>query len=281
MYNRILVPLDGSTLAEQVLPYVRMLSASLKLPIVLLRVFSEVSEQYADPLYGRYLDAVAESFRNRAMDYLHEVKRTLTDLDAEVTCIVHEGHSASWIVTEAEREAGTIIAMSTHGRSGITRWLLGSVTDKVLHTTTTPLLLVRPQDGDGTAPMPELTSVIVPLDGSPLAEQSLPHVAALAKAAGLNVILVRAETHDDATFRSYLHEIQEQLHEQGVHSVEERMLHGHAAENIVDLAHESKNSMVAMTTHGRSGIGRWMMGSVTDRVVRHSGSPVLVIRSEE
>ena len=215
------------------------------------------------------------------MDYLEGVRQKFGDFEYPVDCIVHEGNAASWIVTEAEKEPGAIIAMSTHGRSGLSRWLMGSVSDKVLRTTNTPLLLVRCQKDDAPSPELELSSIIVPLDGFPLSEQSLPHVAALAKAAGLKIVLVRAETQDEAECRSYLQEVQQGLQLKGVQSVECRLLHGHATENIVDLAHDSKDSMVAMTTHGRSGISRWMLGSVTGRVVRHSGNPVLVIRSED
>ena len=79
----------------------------------------------------------------------------------------------------------------------------------------------------------------------------------------------------------YLHEVKVHLHRQGVWLVEERLLRGHPAATIADLAREIPGSLVAMTTHGRSGMGRWILGSVADRVIRHSGAPVLVVRSSE
>jgi nucleotide-binding universal stress UspA family protein len=201
--------------------------------------------------------------------------------------------------------------MSTHGRSGVARWLLGSVTDKVLLATTTPLLIVRSTEPLNPMSEVQLKTVIVPLDGSVLAEQVLPHVATLAKALDLEVKLVRVHPsveeysryferqqigstatiysgpyevfsrEADAQAMEYLHEVKMQLHHERVWSVEESLLRGHPAATIVDLARETPGSLVAMTTHGRSGIGRWLLGGVADRVIRHSGVPALVVRSSE
>lgn len=279
MYSEILVPLDGSYLSERVLPYVWMLAGSFGLPVHLFQAFGPVSEELADPVHGRYLDAVASSYRNASTDYLAGIKKSLAGLGTPVTCTVREGRAAHLIVDEAEKNPGTLIAMSTHGRSGVSRWLMGSVTNKVLHATNAPLLVVRASEEESAAPPAELTSIIVPLDGSLLAEESLSHATGLAKAMKLNVILVRVESDGEESSDRYLHEVREKLAREGVTSVEKRVLHGHPAVNLVDLAHDTSESLVAMTTHGRSGIGRWVMGSVTDRVVRYSGDPVLVIRS--
>ena len=224
---------------------------------------------------------MSESYRNEGTDYLHSIGNTMANLGVEIRCTVREGRPAHLIVDEAERHPGALIAMSTHGRSGVSRWLLGSITNKVLHATKAPLLVVRATDGKDAPTPSELTSIIVPLDGSGLAEQSLSQATDLAKAMKLNVILVRVETDGEEVCDKYLHEIGEKLAAEGVASVEKRVLHGHAAVSIVDLAHDTDKSLVAMTTHGRSGIGRWVLGSVTDRVVRYSGDPVLVTRASE
>lgn len=281
MYSEILVPMDGSHLSERVLPYVRMLSGSFRLPVHLFQAFGPVSEALADPVHGRYLDAVSASYRDTATDYLNGIKKSLAGLGSPVTCTVREGRPAHLIVDEAEKKPGTMIAMSTHGRSGVSRWLMGSVTNKVLHATKAPLLVVRASEEENAAPPRELTSIIVPLDGSILAEESLSHATDLAKAMSLNVILVRVETDGEEVSDNYLHEVREKMSREGVPSIEKRVLHGHPAVKLVDLAHDTSESLVAMTTHGRSGVGRWVLGSVTDRVVRHSGDPVLVIRSSD
>jgi nucleotide-binding universal stress UspA family protein len=256
-----------------------MLAGSFKLPVHLFQAYGPVSEELADPLHGRYLDAVSESYRNEATDYLHNIGKTMEEIGVEVRYSVREGRPAHLIVDEAEKNPGALIAMSTHGSSGVSRWLLGSITNKVLHATNAPLLVVRASEEDNAASPSELTSIIVPLDGSTLAEESLSHGTDLARKMNLKVILVRVESDGEEVSDNYLHEIQDRLSDEGVASVEKRVLHGHPAVNIVDLAHDTAKSLVTMTTHGRSGIGRWVLGSVTDRVVRHSGDPVLVIRS--
>jgi nucleotide-binding universal stress UspA family protein len=204
------------------------------------------------------------------------------------------------VVKVAEGQAGTLIAMSTHGRSGVTRWVLGSVTDKVLHATATPMLIVRPRDGAGAGAEPKIETIIAPLDGSPLAEQALPHVVAVAKALRAKVTLVRVvpttayylgmmdypsavyqeliDAEEEAAGK-YLGEMAAKLRGEGVSIAAEKMGRGDAAGAILDLAVGSPNTLVAMTTHGRSGVGRWVLGSVADRVVRHAGAPVLLIRA--
>jgi nucleotide-binding universal stress UspA family protein len=299
MYKRILVPLDGSELAEQILPYLRIIGKRLQAQVELLRVFDPVSPVLADPSHGRYLDQIATSFQNQTRDYLEGVALSLRKDGLTVSSIVHEGYPASFIVSEAEREPATLIAMSTHGRSGITRWMLGSVTDKVLKATTIPLLIVRSEKQTFT-PEVILNTIIVPLDGSSIAEQVLPHVSTLAKLLELRVVLTMvipseidyykyaeniAATYQDLSAKAnedaldYLLSIKHRLQQEGVSMVQEQLLHGHPAEAIVDQAREVRDNFVAMTTHGYSGIRRWLLGSVADRVVQCSGDPVLVIRA--
>jgi nucleotide-binding universal stress UspA family protein len=85
----------------------------------------------------------------------------------------------------------------------------------------------------------------------------------------------------DARAMEQLHNVKDRLRDMGLTSVEENLLRGHAAEVIVDLAKETTNCLIVMSSHGRSGIGRWVLGSVSDRVARHSGVPVLIIRAAE
>lgn len=286
MYTRIIVPLDGSRLAEQVLPYVRILGKGLQAPVEVLRLVDSVP---VDAGAGReaqsYLEAVAASLRNEGLT---------------VSSTVREGDAASFIVTEAEKQPGTLVAMSTHGRSGITRWFLGSVTDKVLQATTSPLLIVRSHRPASPAPDATLQAAILPLDGSTLAEKVLPHAVSLARALELKVTLLRVIPptgqyyidmayppilHDDLPQQveqealDYLLRVEQKLSQEGVPTVQKHLMHGHPATAIVDFAQEVQDNLVAMTTHGRSGLERWVLGSVTDRVVQHSGGPVLVIRA--
>lgn len=304
MYTRILVPLDGSELAEQVLPYVRVLGKGLQARIELLRVFEPVSPSLADPAHGLYLDRIIASVRTQVQDYLENIAATLRKDGLTVSTVVHEGNPAASIVQEAETIPDTLVAISTHGRSGITRWVMGGTTDKVLHATTHPLLIVRVRDLPESAPPVKLNSILVPLDGSAIAEQALPHAVTLAARLGLKVTLLRVtlSPHDyplpasdfagyplariegliergDAEAREYLETICEKLREQGVASVEGRVVHGHPGATIIDTARALQGCLVVMTTHGVSGLDRWIRGSVANRVVRHSVDPVLVVRA--
>ena len=317
MYDRILVPLDGSALGEEVLPLVRTVARATEAPIELLRVFDpglislDLDEPGVDPSeefasrFSSDREFVAPAY---ITDYLN---RTAEDLRAdgfEVSTNVVIGEAAHCIVEEAEGRPDTLIAMCTHGRSGVTRWVMGSVTDKVLQATYNPVLLVREGKHPSEA---ELETLVVPLDGSLLAEQALPHVVTMAKALSLKIVLLRVtpsaeEYHRymsatpisaaatvysapyeefasaaDAHSMQYLHGIAEELEREHLATVEQVLLRGHAAEVISEVAQEAHRSLVVMTSHGRSGLGRWLLGSVTDRVVRHSGEPVLVVRARE
>ena len=290
MYKSILVPLDGSKLSEGVLPYARMLARAMSLPVELLHINDpDELPPYAPPLQGgEYLAKIASSFSG----------------SANVKCTVELGKPAEMIVDISLAQPEALIAMATHGRSGAKRWLLGSVAEKVLHAVKNHVLLVRPGDEDNSGAAP-LKSVLVPLDGSGLAEKVLPIVAELATRLDLEVALVRVTeriysappeaflptfstfpnlnelwAQERSVAEEYLTGKVEHLRAQGISKVSALVLQGGAdgvAAEIIDLAQKTPNHLVAMSTHGASGMGRWLVGSVTTRVVRHSRGPVLVI----
>ena len=300
MYSKILVPLDASRLSETALPFARFMADGLKIPVELLRVIDfKVTEASCAPEHGRYLDVVASEMKDEGLNYLRTIAKSFADASA-VRCSTQIGEPAEVIVDRAEAQPDTLVIMSTHGRSGAQRWLLGSVADKVLHATASPLVLVRAKDsGKAIAGGAMLTTLLVPLDGPGLSELVLPHVTALARTLNLEVVVVRAPfvpvsayaaSEYEASFqevakarldecRKYLNEKVEQLQASGIGKVSYVLLNGDAASEIIDMARTTPNNLVAMSTHGNSGIGRWLLGSVTDRVVRYSGDPVLVIRA--
>ena len=286
MYKQVLVPLDGSKLAEKVLPYARLLAASLALPLELLYV-NDV-EITASTAYGRH-----------GSDYLNDVATTFP-ASLGVNCRIETGKPAEVIVDSAARDPHTLIAMATHGCSGAQRWLLGSVAEKVLQASGNPVLLVRPEEKLDDADA-RFNTIIAPLDGSHLAEKIFPHVVYLAAHFKVEVVLMRSYALPTSSYYmtagipplgvgeiaanirgeidNYLKAKAEQLAAEGVEKVTCLALEGNAPEEIVDLARKTKHSLLAMCSHGRSGIGRWVLGSVTNRVVSYSGNPVLVIRS--
>jgi nucleotide-binding universal stress UspA family protein len=297
MYTRMLVPLDGSKVAEQVLPYARFLAKSLGIPTELLGVVDpETLVAFANAAQGRPLDTLVAETMSRSAIYLETTARSFQG--AQVKSSVAKGKPEDEVIERAAADKNTLIVMATHGRSGLQRWLLGSVADKVLHGATNHLLLIRASDQgktDGEAP---LKTVIVPLDGSPLAEQALPVVVDLAKTMDLQVVLVRAYAlpptisaedygyysaelldHLESEARDYLQGKINEIKQKGIATVTSVVNTGYGAEEIITLARNTPDNLIAMCTHGRSGIQRTVLGSVTDRVVRHSGDPVLIVQS--
>jgi nucleotide-binding universal stress UspA family protein len=297
MYTKILVPLDGSQLSEGILPYARSFAKSLKVPVELMQVIDpQTVPAISDPQVGRYVDAVEADMKRNIINYLKSIAGSFQH-PSTVNRSVEIGNPAEIIVDKAAAHSGTLIAMATHGRSGIQRWLLGSVAYKVLHAATNPLLLMRATEKSETSNEAPLKKILVPLDGSSLAELVLPHVVALAKELNLEVVLLQAYSvpaHMGVGFspeldparenvrqdaRNYLEGKVWRLQGEGLSKVPYMLVEGDAATQIIDIARETPDNMLAMCTHGKSGIGRWVLGGVTDRVVCHSGDPVLVIRS--
>lgn len=294
MYSKILVALDGSKLSECILPYARTLAEKLRLSAE----FAEVIDY--DTLMPENVDPKQESLvaerKNNIQGYLKRIAAAFP-AGLKTECTVEVGHPAEIIVDRAAAAPGTLIAMTTHGRSGIQRWLLGSVAEKVLHATRNPLLLVRGEETSKPTETASFRSILVPLDGSKLAESVLSHAVELATKLNLEVVLVRifnlpnlyydeAYVPDERIWELVRDEAQEyldgkvkELKDQGPAKVTSILLEGFAAERIIAVAREKPGSMIAICTHGRSGVRRWVLGSVTDRVVKHSGDPVLVIRA--
>ena len=286
MYTKILVPLDGSSLAEQILPYARIFAETYGIPVELLRVNDpDIRTPFWPPLPGdEYLQRIAAA-----------LPRSL-----RVDCVEESGKPALVIVERAKSDPACIIAMATHGLSGARRWLLGSVASRVAHTTTNPLLFIRPAEAGEQARRPELKIVFVPLDGSGLAEKILPHVITLAKRMKLEVHLVRVYTLPADAYivgngvymqaltqqreviqkeaEEYLAGKVEQLRAEGLDQVISTAIEGDPAGEIIDLACRTPDNLVAMSSHGKSGIAQWVLGSVAEKVIHHSRDPVLVIR---
>lgn len=300
MYRKIMVPLDSSDLSESILPYARWFAKAFKPQVELLHVIDpEAISRLVEPSAGRYADVVQMDEKRAVLEYLESVAGSFPDPMA-VSCHAGVGKAAEMIVKRAIAQSATLITMATHGRTGIQRWLLGSVANKVLHEATTPLLLVRPSEKSESTGVAALKTIIIPLDGSSLAEEMLPHVAVLAEKMNLRILLLQTFGLPESVqysadgqvpnwkqileqmregAESYLKEIAERFQREGLTRVSTMALQGEAAEHIIEIARRSPDNLVAMCTHGRSGVARLVLGSVTEKVVRYSGEPVLVIRA--
>ena len=143
MYSKMIVPLDSSELAEQILPYASLLAKGLDVPVELFQSIEPVSPVPTDPRSGLNLDEVVPGMLLSAQQYLEKVAATLMDDGVSASYEVHEGDPAVQILARAQQNPNALIAMSTHGRSGASRWVLGSVINKIIQGTTNPLLIVR------------------------------------------------------------------------------------------------------------------------------------------
>jgi nucleotide-binding universal stress UspA family protein len=300
----MLVPLDGSKTAESALPYARALAERLDADVELLVVvdLGGISGSVSADEVAKLNDVQAS---RKPDEYLTKVAKTFPQARARFR--VERGTAASIIIDEAAADKDTLIIMASHGRSGIHRWLLGSVAEKVLRGTSNPLLLIRASEKAPAEGQATLRSIVVPLDGSKLGELALAPALELARFLGTEVVLVRAyEFPATAYYRaddfpsgaaafipSYAELVEEMSREAREYldvkvkeisarepvRVRAEIIEGPAAERIIDLARNAAGSLIAMSTHGRSGLKRWILGSVTEKVARHAESPVLIIRA--
>jgi nucleotide-binding universal stress UspA family protein len=299
MYTRMLIPVDGSKTAEHVLPYARILARTLDLPVELMEVM-DIAElgRHIPSDRASHLDTRVAEVERRSEEYLAQLAGSFPGL--KVTCTVERGRPEDVIIEKAAADKTTLLAMATHGRSGVSRWLLGSIAEKVLRGASNPLLLVRANESAATEGEAALRSIIVPLDGSELAECALPTAVKFAHMLNLEMILFRAyelpasayygrenylpdyeeltaRVRDDASV--YLEKKIDSIKADGLAKVSSVLVEGTGPDQIIEYARKSPDALITMCTHGWSGVKRWVLGSVTEKVVRHSGDPVLVVRA--
>jgi nucleotide-binding universal stress UspA family protein len=299
MYEKILVPLDGSNLSEVALPYAEELAGQLGSEIILVYVTQLNQDPYKN-LNQSYLQKIVEVTKARANRYSNKPGIGST---IEVKLVILSGHPAEKIVEYADAENIGLIVMATHGQSGIKRWALGSVADKVVRAVTKPVILIRAK---GARPDVRekgiLKKVLIPLDGSQAGEAIIPYIEELASRLKIKVILFQVLARGYATVNNYipltdqqiesdkafatayLNNIGARLKEMSTASdIEERLSveirFGNAAERIIQFADEMQVDLVAMTTHGRSGVKRQVFGSVAERVLHEGNTPLLLVRS--
>lgn len=311
-YSRIILPLDESGVSEQAIPFARSLALSLSLPMTLVEAVEPDSPAITQSLNsGRRWMEPARQRHARAQEYLEVIAARLEEDGIRTDAATPNLEPASGIVDVASRDKDSLIVMASHGRTGIARWWMGSVADKVLQMANNPVLVIRASQGitPGAGRLP--TRLVVPLDGSDMAELALPHVAYLAGRLRIPVTLLQATPTEEEYFRyaaagagisppaapsspsiselvqsikvetqGYLEDRVSLLKEQGVADLDVELAQGNPAEAIVDRVASDEGSIVVMTTHGRSGVSRMMLGSVAERVVRQSSCPVLLIRTQ-
>ncbi len=315
MYQRMLVPLDGSELSEVVFPYAKELAGRMGLDVILLHVHSP-DEGDTMPLHQAYIKHKAELIKRKSEAVQEKVGVGPGGKVVKVWGELAVGYPAEEILRYAEGQDIDFILMATHGRSGIRRWVMGSVANKVLRASKVPVWLVRGGIPEGIVydKWPKRT-ILVPLDGSELAEAVLPHVENLAKQQGAElaeVVLLRVcepgaalgyyppsarfETPTGAVHvmprdfargeaakqkilvEQYLAGVEKRLEGTGLR-VRSEVRQGDPAEEITEYANSNPFNLIVMATHARSGLSRWAYGSVAAKVLQGVTSPIFLVRT--
>ena len=282
------MPLDRSATAERVLPFAAMLARQAGAQLDLICVIDlpyeleawlhaqDISDQRLDVEreYEQYLDSVAGSLEG-----------------VTVNRVLRAGSAADEIQKHAERLDNPLVVMCKHGRSGVRKAVVGSVTMQVIHRLGTPVIVVP---STGQVPSTKLTSVLLPLDGSPFAEYALEQGLRSLSHADITVNLLRVvETGDVYSRRyyqfigyvdtlaaiatDYLTKMQLRVEDSGF-QVRFEIRSGDVADQIAAAAQVSEAQMIIMSTHGRGRAGRFIFGSVAERVLQAATVPLMLVR---
>lgn len=302
MIETILVPLDGSSFAEHALPVARGIArrhdAALRLALVHIPITATLIDGV--PQLGPDLDTRAREHEQAYLDAL--VERLRQEDEADVSAALLEGPVVGTLEGHVRQVGADMIVMSTHGRGGLSRAWLGSVADGLARRAPVPVLLVRPDADTEPESGPEgpFQRILVPLDGSAFAEEALDHATQIARRDDAALTLVRAVVpipavgvpmldpavsfeYDNIEERlesaeSYLDRVASQLRDEGleVSTVVER--HPQPATTILETTGQVGADLVVLSIHGRTGVPRMVLGSVSDKVVRGGTTPVLLHR---
>ncbi len=318
IFQTIIVPLDGSHLAETAIPMATTLSQVTGAEIILLQVLEEMRPIY-DAEYREviWLDPANPRLELLAPEILKPAVTRLANQGVPVQTVIRLGDPSAEIIDEAvrhpvpaeiideaEHHPVPVIVLASHGRGGLRRMLLGSVATRLVEAAACPVLIIRSRNVSQEPEPVTLQSIAVPLDGSALAEQALAVAVPLAKAAGAELHLVRVveiyqkELLTDTELltmpiakptlelferlenqsREYLTMTAERLEQESL-QVTWEVLSGDPGRELLDYADRDRPDLMVITTHGRGGLSRWFYGSIADKVLTASEVPVLLIRA--
>jgi nucleotide-binding universal stress UspA family protein len=303
MFRKVLVPLDGSEFGERALPWAAHLARRDGAALHLVCVHVPLADLFAErrPNMENLAD---RPLLQRDRDYLAVAMKRFADATpAGVTSAVLEGPVAEAIEEYARAAGIDLVVLMTHGRGPFSRFWLGSVADDLVRRLPMPILLLRPGDKRSeAAPIEGFRHLLIPLDGSPLAEQVLEPALELGGGASARYTLLRVMTpipqasHDAGPFgfppvvlptidklhaegKEYLEGVARRLQTRGLRVETAVAIHGQPAVSILDVALNCGCDLVALETHGRKGLARFLLGSVADKIVRGATLPVLVHRT--
>jgi nucleotide-binding universal stress UspA family protein len=297
MFERILIPLDGSPRAELILSQIGRILRREDSELLLLRVV-DIPQPVGGLEASAAVDVTAlrRQEREAAQKYLHDMTRRFAEKGAKVNGRVVEGPAAQMILDASRDEGATMIAMTTHGRAGVARWVMGSVAEKVARASGVPLLLVRSfrrnPHGDLEPISPEefpFRRILVPVDGSPTSMSVIAPAGKFAQLFGSEILLLHVRPPDLLSLEAGLPpppisadkdettaKAAERFGQAGLKTTR-ITVDGEPASEIVDQSAARGVDLIAMASHGRSGLSRWALGSVAERVLRSTTLPLLVV----
>jgi nucleotide-binding universal stress UspA family protein len=300
MIRSVLVPLDGSPLAEQALPPAAAIARAFRAKLRLVMVHQPLPAPRSPEQTRIYVSAEL-GLRRAERVYL---RRQAQGLRAEnrlaVVTVTLDDAVPEAIARYARATDVGLVAMTTHGRGPLSRLWLGSVADELVRTLAVPILLIRPREGQPASAFAPGQRILVPLDGSALGEAALEPAAELATRLELGLTLVHVVEPpvlmgDGAAVypvslatewvnlrrresEEYLGRVAEPLRARGLEVDTLTVVRGGVADAVLELAHAADVALVALSTHGRGGLQRLLLGSVADKLVRAAERPVLVVR---
>jgi nucleotide-binding universal stress UspA family protein len=301
MFRRILVPLDGSSFGDQAVPTALAISRRTGGSVTFVHIdVPSVSSTHVRgvPIYEPSMDEPAERVRHDAVERVASLVAAETSVQPAV--LFFRGPLVDTLMQAVDSCTADLIVMSTHGHGGPSHTWLGSLTDRLIRACPAPLLLVRPGADGSLVQEPEYKRMLVPCDGSALSEQVLPAATSLAKLFDMELTLTRVvsgllvapdPTHGvgkrdadqdllrkTAEAESYLSELAERMRESGLTVHTEVIANAHAAPAILDRGRTGQADLIALTTHGRGGIRKLLLGSVADKLVRSAECGLLIHR---
>jgi nucleotide-binding universal stress UspA family protein len=295
--RHLLVPLDGSGFGESALWLAAAIAARTGRDLELVTVIIPATHPDITAALAAEIEATCGTHARAYLEsQAEEVRRRF---GVAVHTAVLQGEVPGAVATHVRAGPPELIVMSTHGRSGPSRFFLGSVADRLLRELHCPFILVRPTTGFARGELPDAARVLVPLDGSPLAESVIDQVAGLCRSDSAELHLVRIVAPAEvfpigapmplpspnpnlmeariAMARSYLERRASRLRDAGWRVECEVVVAWSAAAEVLRLAEEYRCDLIAIATRGQDGVQRVLLGSVADKVIRGATMPVLVV----
>lgn len=313
MYRSLLVPLDGSPLSERALPVACDIACRSGATLHLCHVITQTSatpilveglpiiDEHLHSLRPRHVQVYLEQIRDRLMAE-HDLPITVTVIDSQMA--PDQDQTVPWLIARHARAIkAELIVMTTHGRGGLSRFWLGSVADALVRLSPAPLLLLRASEGALASAQPHrIRRILIPLDGSARSDAIVAHALRLQQVLQAELTLLRVVVpavlgpaapfttptdfdpertrRDEAEAESYVEALAQQLAGEGVAVQTRVVVADQVASTIIEECERGGCDLIAMSTSGRSGLRRLLIGGVADKILRRAEVPLLLHRDD-